>query len=1442
MRIEQLVVAALMMAVGTVASATTLESDALKVDFDDRTAAFSVTDRRTGRTWRQLVDEKDALREIAVVSRQRDKVVFTARANYLEAPLSVVVAVDGETVRVRLDSDDAATMDYGRTVDTASGAAHPVPKAIWYPYPFALRPKDRTLLPHGSGFAFPADQIAMGEKFPEHMKCYTHDFKMGMWGCYSEKALSSGEIVGADGFLACVETPWNSFGRYTVRSNGLRQFDLGWIQDMRTWGHTRSIRFEFMPNCGPMPIALRYRAEMERRGYRRTFAEKIARQPSMRSKYERIMRSPSVWYWAIGGDKAEVCRILREECGFKDFLYQFARRTDLGTWVTPEEVRECVEKVPDVMLSEYDIYKDTMDRKNLELIDYVRPYWALDAAENGDIVLGYGGEPLRGWGVQKKGTTDPKDRIGCVSICERQAPKYALKGIGARVKEIPQWTGRYLDVTGQFLSECWDPRHRVSLRESVDCRKKILKIVTDVYHLVAASEDGLECFVPELDYLTCGFSGPGGYRGPDNGRWMWRIYDGEVPDSVRRGTDEQTRVPIWEMVFHDCVVSYWDWCDYNNKFTRIWWKRDLFNAVCGTPPLYFFNQETFPRFRKDLGASYRQATSTTLAVAGEQLTAYRFLTSDRTVQRSEWSNGVACTVNFGTKEFVMSDGYRLAPRGMRLEKPQAAADVIVPVDGAAGNVRQLTVKEAGRIGQGFEPVGENEIVADSRKDVAKDAGAVWKVRLDQKVPAQVSVTAEGFVEETDNAGRCCLYVDAFCTDGTPLYGNVSAFDRLISSGWNTRTVTISSAKPLASLSVYALLRGTRTRARFRPPRVRTVDPSAKFFDGVEIRSAQAPEKEMFLVRDAAANGGFEPIVGEAKGLKLAVDVKAENGARFFDVNLADLTGKDRAVTLVYAVPLPAGELTWHQHPRLSMPLKGVTGEVRNVSGSGCGAGIGLSRWPFGAVTVGDRGVAVGLDTSAPAYFRTAVNPELRVLYISFDLGLAPEKRDAHLRFVVFPFEARHAFRGAFEAYRKLFPEAFKVRVRDQGIWMAFAKTSEVSGWQDFGFRIKEGDNETAWDDANGLLSFRYTEPGTWWMKIEGKDGAMATPEACLARIAELKAKGDPSALAWDSSVTRGPGGHPDGKLLDTPWCKGMAWSMNSAPGVPGEKTDFGWKIGDAVLERLYPAAVGSAGLDGEYVDSVDLYVTANLDYARDHFAGMKTPLCFAADTKRPAVFKGLVAYEYVRSLADRLHPKGKLVMSNSTPRNWCWIAPYSDVMGDEVDWNPNGVWQVTDEERLLYKLAMCSGKPHGFLMNTDIHSFTFEMMEKYMKRITAYGMFPSVFSGTNVGKHYFKFPEYYNRDRPLFKKYVPICKRLSEAGWRPVNRLAESPDRSVWTEQFGEKLVTVFNDAKQAKRVKLRVLGGQTEARELVLGGGVSVVNGACEFEIGPEDVRVLEF
>jgi len=84
-------------------------------------------------------------------------------------------------------------------------------------------------------------------------------------------------------------------------------------------------------------------------------------------------------------------------------------------------------------------------------------------------------------------------------------------------------------------------------------------------------------------------------------------------------------------------------------------------------------------------------------------------------------------------------------------------------------------------------------------------------------------------------------------------------------------------------------------------------------------------------------------------------------------------------------------------------------------------------------------------------------------------------------------------------------------------------------------------------------------------------------------------------------------------------------------------------------------------------------------------------------------------------------------MANATPIRLCWLAPLLDVMGTETNWNPGGNWRPMSDGELLYRRAMCKGKPYCFLMNTRFEDFSHELVEKYMRRSLAYGMFPGFF-------------------------------------------------------------------------------------------------------------------
>jgi hypothetical protein len=198
-------------------------------------------------------------------------------------------------------------------------------------------------------------------------------------------------------------------------------------------------------------------------------------------------------------------------------------------------------------------------------------------------------------------------------------------------------------------------------------------------------------------------------------------------------------------------------------------------------------------------------------------------------------------------------------------------------------------------------------------------------------------------------------------------------------------------------------------------------------------------------------------------------------------------------------------------------------------------------------------------------------------------------------------------------------------------------------------------------------------------------------------------------------------------------------------------------------------------------------------------------------------------------------------MANSTPHNLCWLVPQLDVIGTETDWNSGGTWRPMSDRDMLYKRALCKGKPYCFLMNTRFEEFSNKLVEKYMERSLAYGMFPGFFSHNASQGHYFTRPELYERDRSLFKKYIPLCKLVAEAGWEPIT-LARSSDVHVYVERFGDRLFTVFNDSSERRTVTIKLERDTPKAsRELIHKQTITWSDQRTELTIDGEDVAIIE-
>jgi hypothetical protein len=410
------------------------------------------------------------------------------------------------------------------------------------------------------------------------------------------------------------------------------------------FGSPRRLRYVLFDDGGYVAMCKRYRAHATQSGLLVTLEEKRKKIPYV----DQLVGAVNVWCWER--DAVAICGEL-QSLGIRKILW--SRRS------SPETLRQL--NAMGVLTSRYDIYQDAMNPENFSKLRGIHSDWTSDAWPQ-DLMIDAHGQWQRGWRVKgKDGQWYP-----CGVLCDRQAVDYARRRIPAELQTHP-YRARFIDTTtASAWRECYHEDHPMTRSESRHWKMQLLRYISEDCRLVTGSETGHEAAVPFLHYFE-GMMSLGPYRVPDAGRNMMQIvYD--VPERVARfQTGHYYRLPLWELVYHDCVTSYWYWGDYNNKLPSLWDRRDLFNALYGTPPMFMFNREIWRKHRDRFVRSYQTATPVAQATGYSEMLSHAWLTEDHAVQRTKFAGGLTVTVNFGDTPYTLEDGGQLAPLSHRID-------------------------------------------------------------------------------------------------------------------------------------------------------------------------------------------------------------------------------------------------------------------------------------------------------------------------------------------------------------------------------------------------------------------------------------------------------------------------------------------------------------------------------------------------------------------------------------------------------------------------------------------------------------------------------------------------------------------------------------------------------------------------------------------------------
>jgi len=619
-------------ALAVAAEPVVLENRALRVEIEPDSGRISVRENTSDRVWEQPAPEKSTPRSEPVYR------VLKQTKTSIEATRAFDAGKDKRvTLRLRFSLPGANASDL-RVEASAEDPSKPcVSHRFIEPFVLDVPRGVLAVADYSNGHLYPLDL----QPFPRGS--FGGDRLDMPWVGLCD--LDSGA-----GCLLLLETSDDCEVRMQkVTGKGGRSLvapQVTWRPQKEAFGYTRILLYHFSAKGGYVALCKRYRAYAKEHGLIVPFTEKLKKNPNLK----RLFGAPDVW-----GDATLAFAREAKAAGVEKMLIH-------GKPAKPADMRA----VNDLgyLTSEYDNYTDILQAKDGKLDSN-------HAMLPDDAVLKSDQQRMAAWLTWDKKTQYMKR---CPTLWVAAAKATADKVLA----EWP-FIGRFIDVTtAESAYECYDPKHPMTRTQKRECGPALHRVFRD-RKLVMGGEHGIWWCVPWVDYIEGMQSG--GYASWPAGHLLhpktkdqefegaWGKLKTKWADYAKWGIGHESRAPLWELVFHDCIVSTWYWGDASDFLLdaapEITPKKDAFNILYGTIPLLWANKEgAWHKDRAVFLRTYRNTCKLHETLATAELVSHEFVTPDRAVQRTRFSDGTVCVVNFGEKP------YRATLGGKACELPQ----------------------------------------------------------------------------------------------------------------------------------------------------------------------------------------------------------------------------------------------------------------------------------------------------------------------------------------------------------------------------------------------------------------------------------------------------------------------------------------------------------------------------------------------------------------------------------------------------------------------------------------------------------------------------------------------------------------------------------------------------------------------------------------------------
>ncbi|RKU15215.1 hypothetical protein C6500_21240 [Candidatus Poribacteria bacterium] len=246
------------------------------------------------------------------------------------------------------------------------------------------------------------------------------------------------------------------------------------------------------------------------------------------------------------------------------------------------------------------------------------------------------------------------------------------------------------DAYGQLFDD-YSPSHPATQLDDMNARLARIAWIRDTHNMVVGSERGA-AYAATTIHFAHGMTVPViGWGDPDMKEKTSPYYIGaywppegpavhikQVPlksNYLYLYFAPHFRLPLYQIVFHDSVITTNHWGSGSLKFENAIETLALLELLYNVPPLYHLNMAEFTKHEAWIQRHYAFFSPLHREIGGQRMTDFEWLSDNRQVQRTEFGDTVELIANFGTDPFeyegVIIPGKSVVARWMDTRKVQA---------------------------------------------------------------------------------------------------------------------------------------------------------------------------------------------------------------------------------------------------------------------------------------------------------------------------------------------------------------------------------------------------------------------------------------------------------------------------------------------------------------------------------------------------------------------------------------------------------------------------------------------------------------------------------------------------------------------------------------------------------------------------------------------------